>query len=143
MSSVTKQVLVKKRKKKKILPIICEFIHIFIDFCIGYIKRLYLNSNLSKQPIKVPFCRVPPKSVKPRVPSGYRRRPPSPINRQRSQKLRGVLTSFRCPYSQRPWAPSRSSRERPRRGSVLQQVSVQIHEGLIDVARYGTQRSPV
>lgn len=61
VSSVTKQVLVKKKKKPQtFLPIICEFIHIFIDFCIGYIKRLYLNSNLGKQPIKVPFCRVPP-----------------------------------------------------------------------------------
>lgn len=59
-------------------------------------------------------------------------------------QLSGVITSFRCPCS--PWPSARSHpqyTECTHWRSILQQVSVQIHEGLINVACYGTRRSPV
>lgn len=62
----------------------------------------------------------------------------------RTAQLSGVIASFRCPCSMWPSAPSHPQCTKCTHWrSIFQQISVQIHEWFIDVARYGTQRSPV
>lgn len=83
----------------------------------------------------------------------YRQRTGESLHPERSHKAPAWLGSVesssspalgvRAPCDPRPCPAAPQRTECTHWRSIFQQVSVQIHVGLVNVARYGTQRSPV